>query len=201
MTEKPVPGVFAKTDLLLLIAVVAVAGFTLAALFSAWHWPLVGDATLMRYVVFLLRNGHAPYSQIIDINLPGSYFLEAAGMRLLGSGAAGMRLYDGALSAVICGCAVLLSKDGFRARGCALVGGLLIVLIHLRDGLVQAGQRDYAILAIVLLAYVFLLRGPFAKGPMGAWLFGLLAGCTMTIKPTMLLLLYASRLAANAGLP
>jgi hypothetical protein len=149
----------------------------------------------MRYVVFLLRRGHAPYSQIVDINLPGSYLLEAAAMRILGSGAIGLRLYDGVLSAVIFVCAVILSKDEFRARVCALVGAFLIVLIHLRDGVVQAGQRDYAILAIVLLAYVLLLRGPFAK-PAGAWLFGFMAGCTMTIKPTMLLLillpLYAS---------
>ncbi len=196
MIEKPVSGVFSTVDRLLLIALAAIAGCTFAAVASASHWPLVGDASLLRYVVFLLKSGYAPYSQIIDINLPGSYFLEAAAMHVLGSGAIGLRLYDGALSVVICACAVILSKHGFRARACALVGALLIVLIHLRDGVVQAGQRDYAILAVVLLGYVLLLRGPFATRPAGSWLFGLMVGCAVTIKPTILLLvllpLYAS---------
>jgi hypothetical protein len=69
------------------------------------------------------------------------------------------------------------------------MGALLFVLVHLRDGVIQAGQRDYAIAAIVLLALVLVLRGPFARLPAAWWAFGFLVGCTMTIKPTMLLLL------------
>ena len=198
MIQKSASGGLPATNLLVFVNLSSIAGCTYAALFSAWHWPLVGDASLMRYVVFLLRSGRAPYSQILDINLPGSYFLEAAAMRVFGSGATGLRLYDGFLSSVICVCATLLSKAGFQARLCALAGAFLLVLIHLRDGLLQAGQRDYAMLAIVLLAYTLLLRGPFAKTSAGSWLFGLLAGCVVTIKPTMILLillpLYASLL-------
>ncbi len=34
------------------------------ALTKAAHWPLVGDAALIRYVVFLLETGHEPYAGI-----------------------------------------------------------------------------------------------------------------------------------------
>ena len=189
MTAKSFTVPASSTEKLLLLAVVTIASCTFAALFSAWSWPIVGDSSLMRYVVFLLERGHAPYSQIIDINLPGSYLLEATAMRVFGRGATGLRLYDAALSTAVCSCAVLLSKSGLRSRLCALAGGFLIVLIHLRDGLIQAGQRDYAILVIVLMAYVLLLRGPSAKTWAGTWLFGFMAGCTVTIKPTMLILI------------
>jgi hypothetical protein len=60
----------------------------------SWHWPLVGDASLMHYVVFLMSKGLRPYKDIVDINLPGSYFFEASAMHLLGWGALAWRVYD-----------------------------------------------------------------------------------------------------------
>ena len=62
------------------------------ALVSSLHWPLVGDASLMHYVVFLERQGLVPYRDIIDINMPGTYFVEAASMQCFGDGALGLRL-------------------------------------------------------------------------------------------------------------
>src|SRR5438270_10938287 len=66
----------------------------LCAVLWSLRWPLVGDASLMHYVVFLMTKGMKPYRDIADINLPGSYFFEALGMRAFGSGALGWRLYD-----------------------------------------------------------------------------------------------------------
>jgi hypothetical protein len=189
MIRKQASRFLCANNVLVLTGLIVIACCTLAALASAWRWPLIGDASLMRYTVFLLQHGRKPYSQIIDINLPGSYLLEATAMRIFGGGATGLRIYDGALSAVICVCSVILSKNGFRARAYALAGGLLLVLIHLRDGVVQAAQRDYAILAIVLIAYVLLLRGPLSMRPARELLASLVAGITITIKPTMLLLI------------
>jgi hypothetical protein len=164
------------------------------ALASSWHWPLVGDAALMRYVVFLLHGGMAPYREIVDVNLPGSYALEALAMRLFGAGAVGLRLYDGALCGLVCLCAVWLTEGRWRGRVCGAIAGLLFVLIHLRDGVVQAGQRDLAMAVISLVALVLLLRVHRVVGVLG---FELLVGFMLVVKPTLLLLaflpIYAAR--------
>ncbi len=165
-----------------LVAAAISCGFALAA---AWHWPLVGDAALMRYVVFLLHGGSAPYREIVDVNWPGSYALTALAMRLFGAGAVGLRLYDGALCALACAGAIVLGGRGLRAQLCGAMAGLLFVLIHLRDGVVQAGQRDLAMAVIALLALVLLLR---VRGWVGIAGFELLVGLTLVVKPTLFLL-------------
>ena len=67
----------------------------------SWRWPLVGDASLMHYVIFLMSKGLRPYQDIVDINLPGSYLFEASAMHLLGWGALAWRIYDLFLLAAI----------------------------------------------------------------------------------------------------
>lgn len=172
-------------DMLLLGGLATAAVSCGVAVIAAWRWPLVGDAALMHYVVFLLHAGMAPYRQIVDINLPGSYALEAVAMRVFGAGALGLRLYDGALCGLICGCAVVLSGTGWRRRVCGALAGLLFVLIHLQDGVVQAGQRDLAMAALSLAALALLLRVEGSARIVG---FELLVGLTLVIKPTLILL-------------
>ena len=41
-------------------ATVFLIGSLLTFIVSSWHWPLVGDAPLMHYVVFLMEHGRAP---------------------------------------------------------------------------------------------------------------------------------------------
>lgn len=156
------------------------------ALFAAWHWPLVGDAALMRYVVLLLHAGRAPYRQIVDINLPGSYLSEALAMWVFGAGAVGLRIYDGFLCLVIAAGAAALGGRDWRGQACGLLGGVLFVLLHLRDGVVEGGERDLLMAALVVLALVVLLRIPWTRSPAGFVLFELLIGATLTIKPTLL---------------
>ena len=43
---------------------------------DSWRWPLVGDASLMHYVVFLMDHGASPYRDIAEMNMPGSYLAE-----------------------------------------------------------------------------------------------------------------------------
>ena len=166
-----------------LMIAVASCGF---ALYWAWHWPLVGDAALMRYVVLLLHAGRAPYRQIIDINLPGSYLSEALAMRVFGVGAIGLRLYDGFLCLLVVVCSAALGEPGWRGRSCGLLGGLLFVLLHLRDGVVEGGERDLLMAALVVLALTTLLRVPAKWRAAGFLVFELLIGATLTIKPTLL---------------
>ena len=65
----------------------------------SWHWPLVGDASLMHYIGWLIGRGWAPYREIGDMNMPGSYLIEIAAMHLFGMGDLAWRLFDFALMA------------------------------------------------------------------------------------------------------
>ena len=58
---------------------------------TSWRWPLLGDAPLMHYVVFLMQHGMAPYRDIVDLNQPGTYAVGAAVM-WFGKGALAWRV-------------------------------------------------------------------------------------------------------------
>ncbi|MGB9152147.1 MAG: hypothetical protein WCD70_03565 [Alphaproteobacteria bacterium] len=152
---------------------------------SAWRWPLVGDASLIRYVVFLIHSGMAPYSQIVDINLPGSYFIEYCAMKFFGWGAHGLRIYDGFLCTLLVALSYLAGNNSKRERLFCLAGGLLFVLVHLQDGLEQAGQRDFS-MAIILLGGLVLLIRTRRLALTSLFLFETLIGLSLTIKPTLL---------------
>ena len=51
---------------------------------GTWHWPLVGDAALMHYVVFLMDHGMAPYRDIVDPNLPTTFLIQGVVIHLFG---------------------------------------------------------------------------------------------------------------------
>src|ERR1700761_4898292 len=106
-----------------------------ASIFWSWHWPLVGDASLMHYVVFLMRRGLTPYKDIVDVNLPGSYLAEAAAMRVFGWGARGWRIYDVVLMLALLGTALQLTRRKGSFAG--IFAGALFLLIHVQDGMAQ----------------------------------------------------------------
>ena len=60
----------------------------------SWRWPLVGDASLIHYIGFLIQRGWAPYRQLGDMNMPGSYLIEIAAMHVFGMGDLAWRLFD-----------------------------------------------------------------------------------------------------------
>ena len=165
------------------------------------HWPLVGDATLMHYVVFLMHHGYVPYKTIVDINLPGSYLAEAAAMHVFGGGPLGWHLYDLTL------CLVLIAATIKIASGYAgIFAGTLFLLIHLQDGLAQTGQRDLLIAVLLLCAYAVLFAAQHRpRNGLPILVFGLLLGFTVTIKPFFLplgvvLVLMSMRPAREHGL-
>ncbi len=55
---------------------------------------MIGDAALMHYVVFLMDRGAAPYRDLSEINLPGSYFVEWAVVHIAGGGELAWRCFD-----------------------------------------------------------------------------------------------------------
>ena len=155
-----------------------------AALYFSLRWPLVGDSSLMHYVVFLMSKGLRPYGDIVDVNLPGSYAAEAVAMKLFGWGALGWRVYDGLLMMAFCAAAVMLA--GRRWRAGVFAGGVF-ALVHLQDGLAQAGQRDLLLAVLVVAAFAMLAEAQERpRGGAAIAAFGVLLGATGTIKPVFL---------------
>jgi hypothetical protein len=159
------------------------------------HWPIVGDAPLMHYVAFLLDHGKAPYREIVDINLPGTYALEWGAIHFLGPGAAAWRVFDLGLLAVCLGAMVWMTASLDWLAG--FFAGTLFALVHLRDGPTHTGQRDLMMATMLMLATACLCRAvqparvPKGEGPgaptVWAGLFGLFVGAAATIKPSGML--------------
>ena len=174
----------------MVVVCVLVLGCALYAAALSLRWPLVADASLMHYLVFLKGRGLIPYRDIIDIDLPGTYFFEGLGMRLLGGGALAWRIYDLLLLAGA-GTAMLLLA-GRRSRIAGVLAGGMFALIHIQDGLAQTGQRDLLIAVLLLWSYVALFAARRSEAA-GKWLVSglilasaFLIGSTLTIKPTYL---------------
>lgn len=158
-----------------------------AAIALSWRWPFVGDETILHYVVFLLGKGLRPYADIKDLNLPGSYLLDWLVMHWLGAGAIGEHLYDLLLCLLASAAAVWSAWPDRRRAAAALAATLLFVLFHLQDGLMEIGQRDFAMAVFVLCACAVLLRER-GTPPQRIFVFYLLLGIIATIKPTLLVL-------------
>ncbi|MGA1982755.1 MAG: hypothetical protein ABSG84_09775 [Acidobacteriaceae bacterium] len=89
-----------------------------------WRWPLVGDSALIHYIGFLIQRHWAPYRQIGDMNMPGSYLIEIAAMHLFGTGALAWRLFDFTLLALASAAFLVVTESGapFATASSSLVG-------------------------------------------------------------------------------
>ncbi len=87
-----------------------------------WHWPLVGDAPLMHYVVFLIGRGLVPYRDIVDINMPGTYAIEGLVIHLFSGGALAWRLFDLSLCGLATAAMMVLARPLGGLRGGRLQG-------------------------------------------------------------------------------
>ena len=154
------------------------------ALRVSYSWPLVHDAPLIHYVVFLMAHGMAPYRDIIEINLPGTYILDWLEMHVLGGGALGLWLWDTLAGLVgLLASAWIAGKD---RRLVGIVGGALAYLIHERDGAKNLGQRDWIVASLLLVALGCLFKAKRRRQP--AWMAGFMGLCALTasIKPPVI---------------
>lgn len=173
------------------------ASLTVSALFYfvfSWRWPLVGDASLIHYIAFLIERGWAPYRQLGDMNMPGSFLIELAAMHVFGYGDLAWRIFDFTLLAA--STAAFFTLAGRKRWLAGLFAASLFVLIHGRDGLAEGGQRDLTMAVCLLAATAFLCVA--MRRALGGWglllpvaLFGLFSGIAATIKPTAVLLTIA----------
>src|ERR1017187_9816135 len=196
-----------------LFRVALAASLTLSALLFflwSWRWPLVGDASLIHYIGFLIQHGWAPYRDLGDMNMPGSFLIEIAAMHLFGTGDLAWRLFDFTLLAIASASLFVITPS--RASGLGgpsfavssqrvgseaprqsghnwllgLFSASLFILIHGRDGLAEGGQRDLTMAILLLTATAFLFVAVRKGSPWSAAAFGLLSGIALTIKPTAL---------------
>ncbi|HEY4382303.1 MAG TPA: hypothetical protein VGN01_18280 [Acidobacteriaceae bacterium] len=175
---------------------ISLAGSALLYFLWSWQWPLVGDASLIHYIAFLTERGWAPYRQLGDMNMPGSFLIEMAAMRIFGMGDLAWRLFDFTLVAVAAGAFFVIA--GAKNRLAGLFAASLFLLVHGRDGLAQGGQRDLTMAVCLIAATASLLTamraGARVRSSAISWpaaLFGLLSGIAITIKPTAVLLTVA----------
>jgi hypothetical protein len=175
-----------STCLKLLRLAIAASLLVSTLLFVLWsvHWPLVGDASLIHYIGFLIAHGRAPYRDLGDMNMPGSYLIEMAAMKILGGGALAWRIFDFSLLATAATAySVITRRAGWFAT---IFAACLLALIHGRDGLAQGGQRDLTMAVLLLAATAVLFIAVHRRAWWGVAGFGLLAGIAFTIKPTAL---------------
>jgi len=188
-----VPLHFGRIFRLALAASLAIS----ALLFFAWswHWPLLGDASLIHYIAFLIERGWAPYRDLGDMNMPGSFLIELAAMHVFGYGDLAWRLFDFTLLGIAAASFFVITRraelDRTTSALAALFAASLFIVIHGRDGLSEGGQRDLtmAVLLVAATALLFIAVRTFAPARGISWpaaAFGLLSGVALTIKPTAL---------------
>jgi hypothetical protein len=146
------------------------------------HWPLVGDATLMHYVVFLIDHGRVPYREIGDMNFPGAYLPDWVIIRTFGGDALAWRIYD--LFLLLLGGVSLYVITRPASWFAGVWAATLFALIHGRDGLYQVGQRDLAVAILSTLGVAILFQGVRSKPICASFIFGLSLGTAFLIKPT-----------------
>jgi hypothetical protein len=146
------------------------------------RWPMVGDAALLRYIVFLIQHGWAPYRDFVDVNMPGSYWVTAFGMHLAAQADASWRIFDIGLIALAGAGYYLIARP--YSRFAAWFATAMLLLVHGQDGVQQAGQRDLAMAALLVVALACLLEA--MRRELWVYLapFGLAVGLSATIKPT-----------------
>ena len=146
------------------------------------HWQVMWDTSIMHYVNFLIAHGLAPYRDIVDINLPGSYFMEGLAMHIFGGGDLGWRLYDYTLLLILIVSLIVIAwpYDWFAG----LFAGVFFLVIHGSEGALNAGQREELMTTLIVAAYALLFGSMRCRKPLLLLPFGALLGIAASLKPT-----------------
>ena len=126
-----------------------------------------------------------PYRTIQDQNLPGSYLPDWILQCLFGASSLAWRLYDFGLLAAISASMFLIARRS--GRFAAIWASCLLILIHARDGMREAGERDLFASALLTCGVAAFLWAKRSGRIAPAFVFGLAAGSALTVKPTFLL--------------
>jgi hypothetical protein len=155
------------------------------------HWKQVNDPAQLHYLCFLMDHGFAPYRDLLEINMPGTYLVTWSVMHTLGGGSGAWRAFDFGLLGMAVAAMIVIAWPYDWLAG--FFAATLFILWHGRDGAGQEGQRDFIIAVLLLSAYAFLFYAFRHRRSWPMFAFGLCGGIAATIKPMplpfMLLLL------------
>ena len=150
--------------------------------YNSIHWQVMCDTSIMHYINFLMAHGMAPYRDIIDINMPGSYFIEGWAMHLFGGGDLGWRLYEFFLLAILTAALIVISLPYDWFAG--LFAGVFFLLIHGLEGPINAAQRDEVMTVLIMVGYALLFTSMRRHKPRLLLPFGFVIGLAASLKPT-----------------
>ena len=178
----------AQRDLRILKAVFCTILCAAAAFYGyqSIHWRLVWDPAIMHYATFLMDHGMAPYRDILDVDLPGSFLMEGWAMHVFGAGDLGWRFYDFFLLAVLIGSLMSMAHPTDWFAG--LYAGVIFLLIHGMEGSRNAGQREQVMITLIIAGYALLFQSVRRKQFLLMIPFGFLVGFAASFKPTAALL-------------
>ena len=155
------------------------------ALVLSRQWPLLHDAAIMHYVVFLMDHGWRPWSDIIDINMPGSYMVEWFAVHVFGGGDTAWRLFDIATIGIVVASATAIAPEEDRWAG--FMGGIAIALFHIANGPEDVGERDWFLMMFLLAGTAFFMSALRQQRPARMIYFAALSGFAAAIKPPAVL--------------
>jgi len=162
------------TFFLILLAALLVA----QAAFSL-QWPIAHDEAPLFYEAFLMQNGHMPYRDFFDFQMPGSYLAYSLLGILSNFGALRIRILDLAILTAISTITYFAMRRFGKATAFAAI--ILFGLKYLQGGPSLSLQREYLILLFISLSIWIGVTDSltFRKRLM----LGLLYGLAATLKP------------------
>ena len=172
--------------LVLWVAVLPLAYFLLRLVLYARTWPIVHDAAILHYVVFMIGSGRAPYTHMVEMNLPGALMSEWFGMHVFGAGAVGLWRWDTSMGLLAVAGGAWIAGGGARVAGMA--GALFTWALHLNDAAFNTAERDWLIAALWLIAIACTAEAVERRD--ARWMFGCFAAAVWccAIKPFAVLL-------------
>jgi hypothetical protein len=166
------------------IVIVAALGIAaIALILMTYQWPLAGDTQVFRFSHFLVQNGFAPYRDIPDINMPGTYMVEGWATHVFGRSDLGWRVYDFTLLAVLTSAMIVIARTYDWIAG--LFAGVIFALAHVCIGPKNTAQRDEVMTVLILVACAFLFEALRKHKPWMLFAVGLSLGMASAIKPTV----------------
>jgi hypothetical protein len=159
------------------------AGAVCYVLFTI-HWQWMWDTQVMHYISFLIDHGRAPYKDIYDFNMPGSYLTERWVIDVFGGGDLGWRFYEFTLLGSMTLAMIVIARPYDWMAG--LFAGVLFSLMYGALGPFQAAQRDEVMTVLLFVGYALLFTAVRRGWPAMMLPFGLVVGIATLIKPTVL---------------
>jgi len=162
---------------------------SLVTLIRSFDWPLIHDAPLLHFIASEILAGAAPYKDIIDMNMPGTYLLHMLAISTLGSGNLAWRIFDLIWLALATGAIVLFTRS--FGHWISLFTSVFYIAFHLSQGPLRLGQRDFLMIPFLMLGAHFLANSLEQKKLKGHILWaGFFLGFAISVKPFSLVLLF-----------